>query len=131
MRTAHKPRRPAATKAPHPALVGKPGPVEVRSFREELGLNRKQFARLTAASERAVADWEDDQPISSVNQKSLREAERLCRALKRIMKPDHVGEWLDTPNEAFSGLKPLDLIERGEMDRLWRMIFEVESGALT
>jgi hypothetical protein len=42
-----------------------------------------------------------------------------------------VGPWLDTPNDAFSGLKPLDLIERGEMDRLWRMIFEVESGALT
>ena len=42
-----------------------------------------------------------------------------------------VGEWLDTPNEAFSGLKPLDLIERGEVDRLWRMIFEVQSGALS
>ena len=49
----------------------------------------------------------------------------------KIMKPDHVGEWLDTPNEAFSGLKPLDLIERGEIDRLWRMIFEVQSGART
>jgi hypothetical protein len=47
------------------------------------------------------------------------------------MKPDHVGLWLDTPNEAFSGLKPLDLIERGEIDRLWRMIFEGESGALS
>src|SRR5437773_11983494 len=131
MVTAHKSRRPAAKKAAHAAIAGKQRPVEVRVFREELGLNRKQFARLTAASERAVADWEDDQPISPVNQKSLREAERLCRALRTIMKADHVGDWLDTPNDAFSGLKPLDLIERGEMDRLWRMIFEVESGALS
>jgi DNA-binding transcriptional regulator YiaG len=131
MRTISKPRRTGAKKAPHAALLGQRVPVVVKSLRHELGLNRRQFARLTAASERAVADWENDQPISPVNQKSLRESERLCRALMKIMKPDHVGEWLDTPNDAFAGLKPLDLVERGEMDRLWRMIFEVESGALT
>ena len=63
-------------------------------------------------------------------QRIIDSSERLCEALGKIMKSDHVGTWLDTPNDAFSGLKPLDLIERGEMDRLWRMIFEIESGAL-
>jgi DNA-binding XRE family transcriptional regulator len=131
MTTASKSRRFTKKGALHAALVGKQVQAAVREFRAELGLNRKQFARLTAASERAIADWENDQPISPVNQKSLRESERLCRALMKIMKPEHVGKWLDTPNDAFSGLKPLDLVERGEVDRLWRMIFEVESGALT
>ena len=37
-------------------------------------------------------------------------------------------EWLDTPNDAFDGLKPLEIIERGEIDRLWNMIFYLESG---
>src|SRR5437773_9937473 len=130
MRVTAKPGR--KKPLPHAALLGvQNGRIDVKSFRDKLGLSRKQFARLTAASERAVADWENDQPISPVNQKSLRESERLCRALGTIMKADHVGDWLDTPNDAFSGLKPLDLIERGEMDRLWRMIFEVESGALS
>jgi len=119
-------------KTVHAALQAKGPPrVAVKSLRRQLGLNRKQFARLTAASERAVADWENDQPISPVVQKSLRESERLCQALMKVMKADFVGEWLDTPNDAYSGLKPLDLIERGEVDRLWRMIFEVQSGALT
>src|SRR4051812_36160401 len=96
-----------AQKAAHAALVGKgPAPPDVKAFRQELGLNRKQFARLTAASERAVASWEGGQPMSPVNQKSLRESERLCRALMKIMKPESVGKWLDTPNDAFSGLKP-------------------------
>ena len=130
MRTVTKPRGTAAKKAVHAALAEVERPLPVKRLRQELGLSRRQFARLTAASERAVADWEDNQPIRAVNQKSVREAERLCRALRRIMKPDHVGPWLDTPNKAFSGFKPLDLVERGEMDRLWRMIFEVESGAL-
>jgi hypothetical protein len=86
----------------------KHGSVAVKELRQELGLNRKQFDRLTAASERAVADWENDQPISPGNRKSLRESERLCQALMKIMRPGNVGEWLDTPNEAFSGPKPLD-----------------------
>ena len=57
MSTANKSRRSPATRAPHAALVGNQGFVAVKTFREELGLNRKQFARLTAASERAVADY--------------------------------------------------------------------------
>src|ERR1700731_2910909 len=115
-----------AKRATHPAIAEKArDSVSVKDFRQELGLTRKQFARLIGASERAVAGWESDQPLSPVVQKSLRELERLCRALIKIMKSKYVGRWLDTPNDAFSGLKPLDLIERGEVDRLWRMIFEV------
>jgi len=47
------------------------------------------------------------------------------------MKPEFLDRWLETPNNAFEGLKPLDLIKRGEVERLWRMIFEVQSGALS
>ena len=36
--------------------------------------------------------------------------------------------WLETPNDAFGGLKPLEVIKRGEIDRLWNMIFYRESG---
>ena len=40
---------------------------------------------------------------------------------------DSNGAWLDAPNPAFDGLKPLEVIERGEIDRLWNMIFYLES----
>jgi transcriptional regulator with XRE-family HTH domain len=104
--------------------------VSPKTLREQLGLTRKQFARLVAASERAVADWESGRAVSPVARKALRELERLRVALGKVMQPQAVGPWLDTPNDAFAGLKPLELIERGEVDRLWRMLFEVESGAL-
>jgi transcriptional regulator with XRE-family HTH domain len=131
MRSTRKSRGQASRKAAFAVLQCKPrDPAAVKKLRQSLGLNRTKFARLMAASERAVADWESGRPLSPVNQKSLREAERLCGALATIMEAEHVGEWLDTPNDVFSGLKPLDLIERGEGDRLWRMIFEVESVAL-
>ena len=48
--------------------------------------------------------------------------------LKDVVEPACVDQWLSTPNPAFAGLSPLELIERGESDRLWRMIYELESG---
>ena len=44
------------------------------------------------------------------------------------MQPAQVGRWLKAPNPAFDGSTPLQLVERGEMDRLWRMLFDFESG---
>ena len=49
-------------------------------------------------------------------------------ALAEIMPPEHIAEWLDTPNNAFDKLKPLEVIERGEIDRIWRMVFLLRSG---
>lgn len=37
--------------------------------------------------------------------------------------------WLTAPNDAFDGLKPLEVIERGESDRIWQMIFLMRSGS--
>jgi hypothetical protein len=58
----------------------------------------------------------------------MTEMQRLYQALANVMKPGFVGEWLQAPNDAFSGLKPLEVVERGEVDRLWRMIYALESG---
>jgi Protein of unknown function (DUF2384) len=59
----------------------------------------------------------------------LRELSHLTDALAEIMKEDSVGAWLNAPNPAFSGRKPLEVIERGESDRLWSMIYFLRSGA--
>ena len=54
--------------------------------------------------------------------------QRLTEALGGLFKADTLGEWFDTPNPAFGGLKPMEVIERGESDRLWQMIFELRAG---
>jgi len=54
--------------------------------------------------------------------------DRLRARLSQVMKHEFIAEWLSTPNDAFDGLKPLEVIERGEVDRLWDMIFYLESG---
>ena len=44
------------------------------------------------------------------------------------MKPAAIGPWLQTPNEAFDGLKPSEVIDRGEVDQLWSMVYFLRSG---
>jgi transcriptional regulator with XRE-family HTH domain len=129
------------TKAPQlikaaPKKGGKPGPVGrtggagglVAGVRRKLGLSRKVFSRLTGFSERAIANWESGGKPDEPGLRRIRETERFQTRLAEIVEPEAIPEWLDTPNAAFDGLKPLEVIERGEIDRLWNMIFYLESG---
>jgi DNA-binding transcriptional regulator YiaG len=105
-----------------------PPPAGVRSLREELGLSQKVFARFCNCSERAVAAWEAGKPLGATIRQRMIEVRRLQEALAGIMKATYIGEWLQTPNPVFDGLKPLEVIERGQTDRIWRMVHVLESG---
>jgi hypothetical protein len=66
--------------------------------------------------------------MNEPNLRRNREIERLRDRLAEVVQADANPTWLDTPNPAFDGLKPLEVIERGEVDRLWEMLFYFESG---
>jgi hypothetical protein len=102
--------------------------VDVAALRRTLGLTRKLFSRLTGYSERALAKWEGQEALAAASRQRMREIQRLQQALASVMKPEFVGTWLQTPNDAFGGLKPIEVVERGGVDRLWWMIHELESG---
>ncbi|TVS09269.1 MAG: DUF2384 domain-containing protein [Planctomycetaceae bacterium] len=53
---------------------------------------------------------------------------RNARPLREVVDPDSLGGWFQTPNNAFDGLKPIEVIERGEIDRLWEMVYRLRSG---
>jgi hypothetical protein len=103
-------------------------PLSVSMVRGRLGLSRKMFSRLAGFSERAIADWEGGKPISEPGLRRIKELDRFRDRLAEVVAAGAIPSWLDTPNEAFDGLKPLEVIERGEIDRLWNMIFYLESG---
>jgi transcriptional regulator with XRE-family HTH domain len=100
----------------------------VAEVRKKLGLSRKVFSRLTGFSERVIASWESGGKPAEPGLRRIRETERFQSRLAEVVKPEEIPQWLDTPNDAFGGLKPLEVIERGEVDRLWNMIFYLESG---
>ena len=101
----------------------------VASLRQALAMPRSKFARLLGRTERAVIDWESGKAEpQGLSHQRIRELERLTEALRRLFDAGELGNWFDAPNPAFGGLKPIEVIERGEMDRLWQMIFELEAG---
>src|SRR5438067_1946535 len=87
-----------------------------------------RLSRMTGFSARAVADWAAGKTPSTPAQRVFSEMDRLLDALSRLMKPRQVGRWLKEPNPAFEGSSPAQLIERGQSDRLWRMLYHLESG---
>lgn len=65
---------------------------------------------------------------SSPARKQRKEGARLFDALSDVMEAQDIGAWLKEPNPAFDGSTPLQGIERGEGDRLWRMIYQLQTG---
>ena len=102
--------------------------IPVSAFCKRYALKRDWLPRLTGFSHRAVANWAQGQAPSAPAVKQFTELERLFAALARLFTARSVGTWLKTPNEAFDGSTPLQVIERGENDRIWRMIYQVQTG---
>lgn len=100
----------------------------VRTFCNSFGVTQDSFTRLTGFSPRAVAHWASGRTPSGSAQKRLTELTRLFDTLSDMVDAKAIGEWLRQPNPAFDGSTPLQVIERGETDRIWRMIWELQSG---
>jgi hypothetical protein len=75
-----------------------------------------------------VSAWESGGPINDVALRRVRELSRLANALKKVMRADFISRWLVTPNQGLDGISPMEAMERGENDRLWRTVFLLGSG---
>ena len=121
-RSAGKPQQIAKTNTPASATAA------IRQLRLLLKMPRPIFARLMGCSERALANWETGRPIQHIYKSRLNELRKLHDELAEVTESASIGAWFTTPNEEFGGMKPVELIERGEMFRIWRMVFFLKSG---
>lgn len=112
----------------HGVRVVKVGGESKLELRHQLGMARESFGRLVNVSVRAIATVESKMEKVEKLQRNYVEVKRLCDSLAEVVDPATLGEWFDTPNEAFGGLKPIEVIERGEIDKLWEMFFRLRSG---
>jgi DNA-binding transcriptional regulator YiaG len=102
--------------------------ISVGVLRKRLKLKQPEFARLLPISQRSLATLESGTPPTPVIARRLTELKRLIDALSEIVDEDSLGAWLQQPTDAFDGLKPIEVIDRGQSDRLWEMIFNLRSG---
>lgn len=111
----------------HPAMKVAPAPA-IEKIVEKFGLRQETLSRMTGFSLRAVAGWSNGKAPSTPVRRALVEMDRLLDSLSRLMRPKDVGRWLKEPNPALDGSTPVQVIERGQTDRIWRLLYFLESG---
>ena len=107
---------------------GGTGAISVKGLASRYRISYDTLTRMTGFSLRAVSNWSQGTKPSSSTARRLTEIKRLFAALEKLVSPEAIGPWLKDPNSAFDGSTPLQVIERGETDRVWRMVYELESG---
>jgi hypothetical protein len=100
----------------------------VKEFVKRYRVSQETVTRMTGFSLRAITNWNQGSRPSASTARRLIEVKRLFAALENLVSPEAIGPWLKEPNPAFDGSTPLQVIERGESDRIWRMVYELESG---
>jgi DNA-binding transcriptional regulator YiaG len=120
--------RPPSARSASVQPAGAKSPHIVQRLAQRFGLRQETLSRMTGFSVRAVAEWAGGKEPSAPAKRAFTEMDRLLDGLSRVMEPGEVGRWLKETNSAFDGSTPLQVIERGQTDRIWRMLYHVESG---
>ncbi len=131
-------KKPIAKKRSAPRAIAIPGLHGVRvmksrgeaklELRHNLGMPREVFGRLVNVSVRTIAEVESKQKKVEKLRRNYVEVKRLSDSLSEVVDPASLGDWFNTPNDGFGRLKPIEIIERGEIDRLWEMVYRLRSG---
>jgi DNA-binding transcriptional regulator YiaG len=101
---------------------------DVAQLCETYDLKRTDLGRLTGFSLRALAEWSAGKLPSEPARRRLHEVRRLLDALGEVVKVEAIPQWLGKRNAAFDNMTPLQVIEVGEIDRLWQMVYQLGSG---
>jgi hypothetical protein len=128
LRKSGRAKMAAARSSAGGATVASAGNVEVRRLSRTYHLSNEAVSRVTGASPRTVAYWNAGIPPQRTSAHKIREVTRLFDALADIIEAEVIGHWLQRPNKQFDGSTPLQVMERGEADRLWRMIWQLREG---
>ncbi|TWT38870.1 hypothetical protein Enr8_05640 [Blastopirellula retiformator] len=97
-------------------------------LRDRLKMSRDMFGRVVNVSVRTLAKVESEGQQVEKLRRPYNEVYRLHQTLSEVVDPSALGSWFSDPNPAFDGLKPIEVIERGEIDRLWEMAYRLRSG---
>jgi len=108
-------------------LVQKADPSDVKQLCERYRLRREDLGRMTGFSLRALAGWYSGKLPSEPAKRRLHEIRRLLDSLAEIVTPEAIAPWLRERNPAFDNMTPIQVIEVGEIDRLWQMVYHMGS----
>jgi transcriptional regulator with XRE-family HTH domain len=101
----------------------------LRTFRETYGISQPLLARLLDVSVRTISGLECGAVESAQVRRNFTQIARLCKRLGEAIREEYIGRWLDEPNDLLGGLKPVEAIERGQLDLVWQVAEGLRSGS--
>lgn len=117
----------ASTESASEKMLQKADPSDVKRLCERYGLRREDLGRMTGFSLRALAEWSAGKLPSEPAKRRLHEIRRLLDSLSEVVKPEAIAPWLRERNPAFDNMTPMQVIEVGEIDRLWQMVYHMSA----
>ena len=111
-------------RTPSPERAGK----QISLLAKEAAMNYDMLARALSVSRRSISGWLSGQEPERINRVRINEFGRLVAELHAIIQPEKLKNWWNQPVADFGGSTPLQVLERGETDRIWRMIWETREG---
>lgn len=95
-------------------------PIQPRDLRDAFRLSRERLARLVGVTAKTVERWEAKPTRPARDETRIRMAQlrEIADLAATVYTRERLGDFLDAPLAEFGGLTALQLIERGEADRV-------------
>jgi len=103
--------------------------TDVATLRKSFGITQEQLGQLVSLSTRTISALETGSAKRSPDdERRFVELARLHQECILVMKKEYFAVWLFSPVPYFDGATPAQLIQRGEIDRLWKLIWRLQEG---
>jgi transcriptional regulator with XRE-family HTH domain len=95
-------------------------PIGPRDLRDALRLSRERLARLIGVSAKTIERWEARpvRPARDETRERIAKLREIADLGATVYTRERLGDFMATPLPEHGGLTPLQLVERGEADRV-------------
>jgi transcriptional regulator with XRE-family HTH domain len=95
-------------------------PIQPRDLREAFRLSRERLARLIGVSAKTIERWEarPTRPARDEARERIATLREIAELGAAVYTRERLGDFMATPLAEYGGLSPMQLIERGEGDRV-------------
>ena len=106
-------------------------PIQPRDLRDVLRLSRERLARLIGVSAKTVERWEakPTRPARDDIRARMAQLHEIADLGAVVYTRERLADFLDAPLAEFDGLTALQLIERGQADRVLAALSSDYEGA--